>query len=304
MSVDCPPRLSLNQIRDLENHLKNRIIGQEEAIPEIAKVIRISEQNLTSRREPKGCFFFLGSTGVGKTEVTKTFADYIFGKENFFRLDMSEFKHKDSIINFIGDHSGKVGRLGKILSIATEGVILFDEIEKAHPDIRDLFLQMYDDAAITVGDGVSYDLSRFYLVLTSNIGSKKIVHTNLVSFETIKNYVIQEVSNEFRPEFIRRFRNIVVFSKLTLDHQRIIGKQMVDMECRRLREERGISIAYTPETLNHFVDLGYDDLYGARNLRNIIQFHIRNAISDSYLNERDPNGTLHFNPLTLHFEIL
>ncbi len=273
----------LAKLSSLESVLSERIIGQEHVIPRIAEVIRQGELGLTSKNEPRGCFFFLGPTGVGKTETAKTFARHLYGENHFFTLDMSEFKYPDSIIHLIGDHTGKVGRLGKILEIASEGIILFDEIEKAHPDIRDLFLQMYDEARITVGDGKVYSLSKFYLVITSNIGSRKIIHGRHTPFTTIENYVIREVSREFRPELIRRFRHIIVFDKLSLENQTEICRLVLEEEIKRLHQEHGFRISYEPDLLPFLLEQGYDEIYGARNLRNIIQFMIRKTISDQLM---------------------
>ncbi len=294
----------IDRINSFEAKLRARVIGQDDAIHEVAQVIIQGELNLTSSEEPKGCFFFLGPTGVGKTETSKAIAAVLFDSECYYPFDMSEFKHQDSIKNFIGDHTGNIGRLGRSLGNATKGVILFDEIEKAHPDIRDLFLQIYDERRITVGDGKTIDLRNFYLIMTSNIGSAKIVDSHYVPFSRIRDYVQQQVAREFRPEFIRRFRNMIVYNKLTLEDQRRICALMVDKEIRRLREEQGFEITASAVALNRLLDLGYDDKYGARNLRNVIQFHIRKAIADGILSKQHHSGKLEYSHENLKFQII
>ena len=165
--------------------------------------------------KPLGSFLFLGPTGVGKTELTLEFNRYLFGSDNVFRFDMSEFLHLDNVKLFIGDETGRAGRLGNVLAHNDRGVLLFDEIEKAHRLIWDLFLQMLDAARITLADQRTYDLSRFYIVCTSNIGSDRLLRPTRLPFTTLERAVISELHRFFRPELIGRFDEKIVFKPLS-----------------------------------------------------------------------------------------
>ena len=208
----------------LEAHLLSRIKGQDHVIPRVCSVLERGQLGLQPQGKPLGSFLFLGPTGVGKTELTLEFTRYLFGDESVFRFDMSEFLHLDSAKLFMGDETGSVGRLGKVLSQHQRGVLLFDEIEKAHRLIWDLLLQMLDAARITLADHRVYDLSGFYVVCTSNIGAQQLLRPTRLPFTTLERAVISELHGFFRPELIGRFDEKIVFRPLSPDTQREIAR--------------------------------------------------------------------------------
>ena len=180
----------IEKLTGLEPHLSSKIKGQGHVIPRVCSVLERGQLGLQPTGKPLGSFLFLGPTGVGKTELTLEFSRYLFGNDSVFRFDMSEFLHLDAVKLFMGDETGNPGRLGKILSEHRHGVLLFDEIEKAHRLVWDLFLQMLDAARITLADHRAYDLSDFYIVCTSNIGSQQLLRPTRLPFATLERAVL------------------------------------------------------------------------------------------------------------------
>ena len=215
-----PNKEKLDKIKEIKNIIKKNIIGQDQIIPTIADQLEVGEIGLADKKLPRGSFLFLGTTGVGKTELTITFSEYIFGSGKFFRFDMSEFQHIDAVKSMIGvETGGDSGRLGAVLEKHQEGVLLFDEMEKSHPKILDLFLQMFDAARITTNDGVTHSLKNFYIVFTSNIGAASIADSDGAMDATIEQAIVNELENTLRIEFIGRISERCIFRILTPDDQ-------------------------------------------------------------------------------------
>jgi ATP-dependent Clp protease ATP-binding subunit ClpA len=282
-----------DKLLGLHSYLNQRIIGQKHIIDEIVPTIINSEMGLNRSTEPRGRLFFCGPTGVGKTETSEALTEYLFGSlEYLFKFDMSEFKDLDCIKRFIGDASGDLGRLGRVLQNNQEGVLLFDEFEKAHPDIWNLFLQILDKAVITVGKGETHNLSKFYIIFTSNEGSERITENKFTPWSRIVSYVTERIKLKFRPEMIRRFGKVVVFNKLGLDEQILICQQMLTAEIARLEKLFAIKIDYAPDILNLLISQGYDGKYGARNMKSVISELLGSAISQRLLEGHLTSGKL------------
>jgi len=229
-------RYLVDRLKHMEEELKKCIIGQDHAVERVVSVLRRGELGLTSEKRPKGSFIFLGPTGVGKTELAMTFTKYLFGEEKLFRFDMSEFMHFDSVKELRGDEYGNLGRLGAILEKnITGGCLLFDEVEKADSQILMLFLQMLDTAKITLSNNRTYDLSGFYIVFTSNIGTENILNASKVPFKTIERSVLNQLQMEFRPELVARIDEKIVFNRLDYESQRKITELLLEREVGRLR---------------------------------------------------------------------
>ena len=192
-------------IGNLQTYLSSKIRDRITRFSRVCSLLERVQFGLNPIEKPLGSFLFLGPTGVGKTQLTLEFAHYLFGDNHVFRFDMSEFLHLDNVKLFMGDEAGRTGRLGEVLSKHQKGVLLFDEIEKAHRLIWDLFLQMLDAARITLADHRAYDLSGFYIVCTSNIGSQQLLRPTRLPFTTLERAVIAELHRFFRPELIGRF---------------------------------------------------------------------------------------------------
>lgn len=280
-----------NKLKLLENTLKLKIKGQNHVIPEIVQVLQNGEFGLKSKDRPKGSFLFLGPTGVGKTEITLTFSDYLFGKEKLHRFDMSEFMHFDSVKEFRGDESGHIGRLEEVLQKHDEGVLLFDEMEKADKRILDLFLQILDTATVTLARGAKYNLSNFYIVFTSNIGSGRIKDSKYLTYGRVKKAIMLELKSVLRPEFIARISNICVFRKLEYDTQKEIAQSMLNSEINRIKF-LGQNISYDSSLLNYVIRNGIDRNMGARPLRNCIETTVQTAVSNRLLNGFSADGMI------------
>ena len=254
----------------LEAHLLSRIKGQDHVIPRVCSVLERGQLGLQPQGKPLGSFLFLGPTGVGKTELTLEFTRYLFGNESVFRFDMSEFLHLDSVKLFMGDETGSLGRLGNVLSQHQRGVLLFDEIEKAHRLIWDLLLQMLDAARITLADHRVYDLSGFYVVCTSNIGAQQLLRPTRLPFTTLERAVISELHGFFRPELIGRFDEKIVFRPLSPETQREIARLAIAEELARFRE-RGFDLRVSDETFEFLVRRGIHKALGARPMKGTVQ---------------------------------
>jgi ATP-dependent Clp protease ATP-binding subunit ClpA len=223
---------------------------------------------------------------VGKTELTLEFARYLFGPENVHRFDMSEFLHLDSVKLFMGDETGRSGRLGNVLSRHQRGVLLFDEIEKAHRLIWDLLLQMLDAARITLADHRAYDLSEFYFVCTSNIGARQLLRPTRLPFTTLERAVISELHGFFRPELIGRFDEKIVFRPLSPETQREIAMLAITGELARFRE-RGFDLAVSGEAFEFLVRRGIHKALGARPMKGTVRKFVGDAIRDAIRQARD-----------------
>lgn len=284
----------IENLTGLEPYLSTKIKGQGHVIPRVCSVLERGQLGLQPTGKPLGSFLFLGPTGVGKTELTLEFSRYLFGKDAVFRFDMSEFLHLDAVKLFMGDETGGPGRLGKVLSEHRHGVLLFDEIEKAHRLIWDLFLQMLDAARITLSDHRTYDLSGFYIVCTSNIGSQQLLRPTRLPFATLERAVLSELHRAFRPELIGRFDEKIVFKPLSSEIQREIGRLAIIEELTRLREH-GFDLAVSEPAFEFLVRRGIHKALGARPMKKTVQKFIGDAIRQALKSGRPPTGVLSVN---------
>jgi ATP-dependent Clp protease ATP-binding subunit ClpA len=279
------------KIGDLETYLSSKIKGQDDAISRVCSLLERGQFGLNPTDKPLGSFLFLGPTGVGKTQLTLEFARYLFGENQVFRFDMSEFLHLDNVKLFTGDETGRTGRLGEVLSIHRKGVLLFDEIEKAHRLIWDLFLQMLDAARITLSDHRTYDLSGFYIVCTSNIGSQQLLRPTRLPFTTLERAVIAELHRFFRPELIGRFDEKIVFKPLLPEIQREIGQFAICQELDRL-SDHGFSLTVSEAAFEFLVRRGIQKTLGARPMKKTVQKFVGDAIRDALKSGARPSVVL------------
>ena len=285
----------IEKLTGLEPHLLSKIKGQDHAISRVCSVLERGQLGLQPAWKPLGSFLFLGPTGVGKTELTLEFSRYLFGSESVFRFDMSEFLHLDNVKLFIGDETGNAGRLGKNLSEHRHGVLLFDEIEKAHRLIWDLFLQMLDAARITLANHQTYDLSGFYIVCTSNIGSQQLLRPTRLPFATLERAVLSELHRVFRPELVGRFDEKIVFKPLCPDTQRQIGRLAIDEELTRLRQ-KGFDLTVSEEAFEFLLRRGIHKTLGARPMNKTVQKFLGDAIRQSIKSSVTPTGMIDVSP--------
>lgn len=292
----------VRDLNGLESHLLSKIKGQNHVIARVCSVLERGQLGLQPIDKPLGSFLFLGPTGVGKTELTLEFTRYLFGSNEVYRFDMSEFLHLDNVKLFMGDETGTPGRLGNVLSQHQKGVLLFDEIEKAHRLIWDLFLQMLDAARITLNDHRTYNLSGFYLVCTSNIGSHRLLRPTRLPFTTLERAVISELHRFFRPELVGRFDEKIVFKPLSPDTQREIGQLAIFEELARFRE-KGFDLRVSEEAFEFLVRRGIHKAFGARPMKKTVQKFIGDAIAQALKSRAQPSGTLAVSPLANHLTI-
>lgn len=287
----------IEKLTGLEPHLASKIKGQGHVIPRVCSVLERGQLGLQPAGKPLGSFLFLGPTGVGKTELTLEFSRYLFGDDAVFRFDMSEFLHLDAVKLFMGDETGSPGRLGKVLAEHRQGVLLFDEIEKAHRLIWDLFLQMLDAARITLADHRAYDLSGFYIVCTSNIGSQQLLRPTRLPFATLERAVLAELHRFFRPELIGRFDEKIVFKPLSPDTQREIGQLAISEELARFRAQ-GFELTVSEPAFEFLVRRGIHKALGARPMKKNVQKFMGDAIRHALKSGHKTTGTLALAPLS------
>ncbi|GIW34667.1 ATP-dependent chaperone ClpB [Meiothermus sp.] len=296
----------------LEEELHARVVGQDEAISAVADAIRRARAGLKDPNRPIGSFLFLGPTGVGKTELAKTLAASLFDtEENMVRIDMSEYQEKHTVARLIGAPPGYVGyeeggQLTEAVRRRPYAVILFDEIEKAHPDVFNTLLQVLDDGRLTDGQGRTVDFRNTAIILTSNIGSPLIFEgiQSGQSYETIRERVFGILQQHFRPEFLNRLDEIVVFRPLAKEQIAAIVEIQLSAVRKRLAERR-ISLEMSPEALQFIAERGYDPVFGARPLKRVIQKEIETPLSRKILSGEVPDGTTVYvtpGPLGLQFE--
>ncbi len=272
----------------MEEELHKRVIGQNEAVDAVANGIRRSRAGLSDPNRPIGSFLFLGPTGVGKTELCKTLAKFLFDSEDaMVRIDMSEFMEKHSVSRLVGAPPGYVGyEEGGYLTEAVRrrpySVILLDEVEKAHHDVFNILLQVLDDGRLTDGQGRTVDFRNTVVIMTSNLGSDLIQGNQEESYDDMKALVMSVVSQHFRPEFINRIDETVVFHPLNKDNIRAIAEIQLKRLINRM-ESRGYVLHFTDATLNFISEIGYDPIYGARPLKRAIQQEIENPLAQQIL---------------------
>ena len=272
----------------MEEELHKRVIGQNEAVDAVANAIRRSRAGLSDPNRPIGSFLFLGPTGVGKTELCKTLAKFLFDSEDaMVRIDMSEFMEKHSVSRLVGAPPGYVGyEEGGYLTEAVRrrpySVILLDEVEKAHNDVFNILLQVLDDGRLTDGQGRTVDFRNTVVIMTSNLGSDLIQGNQKESYDDMKALVMSVVSQHFRPEFINRIDETVVFHPLHKDNIRAIAEIQLKRLINRM-ESRGYVLHFTDSTLDFISEIGYDPIYGARPLKRAIQQEIENPLAQQIL---------------------
>ena len=272
----------------MEEELHKRVIGQNEAVDAVANAIRRSRAGLSDPNRPIGSFLFLGPTGVGKTELCKTLAKFLFDSEDaMVRIDMSEFMEKHSVSRLVGAPPGYVGyEEGGYLTEAVRrrpySVILLDEVEKAHNDVFNILLQVLDDGRLTDGQGRTVDFRNTVVIMTSNLGSDLIQGNQTESYDEMKALVMSVVSQHFRPEFINRIDETVVFHPLNKDNIRAIAEIQLKRLINRM-ESRGYVLSFTDATLDFISEIGYDPIYGARPLKRAIQQEIENPLAQQIL---------------------
>ncbi len=292
------------KLLNLEEILHNRVIGQADAVSSISKAVRRARAGLKDPKRPIGSFIFLGPTGVGKTELAKALAEAMFGEEDaMIRVDMSEFMEKHSVSRMVGSPPGYVGhddggQLTEKVRRKPYSVILFDEIEKAHPDVFNILLQVLDDGRLTDSKGRTVDFRNTVIIMTSNVGAQEIKDNKFVGFggqtaaqdyETIRKTMMDELKKQFRPEFLNRIDDIIVFHKLEKDQLKEIVTLMVEGLANRLKEQ-DIHISLTDAAKEKIADEGYDPEYGARPLARAIQKHIEDQLSEELLKGEELTG--------------
>ena len=277
------------KLLQMESVVKQRVVGQDEAVTVVANAIRRSRAGLSDPRRPIGSFLFLGPTGVGKTELTKALANFLFDTDDaMVRLDMSEFMEKHSVARLIGAPPGYVGyEEGGYLTEAVRrrpySVILLDEVEKAHPDVFNVLLQVLDDGRLTDGQGRTVDFRNSVIVMTSNLGSQLIQElAGEENYDAMKNAIMDVVGSHFRPEFVNRIDDLVVFHPLSRDHIR----KIVDIQLSYLHDrlaDRDIRIHLSDAARDKLADAGFDPVYGARPLKRAIQQQVENPLAQEIL---------------------
>ncbi|MGN0204555.1 MAG: ATP-dependent Clp protease ATP-binding subunit [Coprococcus sp.] len=294
------------RLRKLESILHQRVIGQDEAVSAVAKAIRRGRVGLKDPKRPIGSFLLLGPTGVGKTELSKALAEAMFGKEDaLIRVDMSEYMEKHSVSKLIGSPPGYVGyeeggQLSEKIRRNPYSVLLFDEIEKAHPDIFNILLQVLDDGHITDSQGRKIDFKNTVIIMTSNAGASSIVapkklgftvgDTHEADYQKMKAGVMDEVKRLFKPEFLNRIDDTIVFHPLTKENVREIAGIMLKTIQERIQTQLNIEILVSDEVRNHLADAGFDENYGARPLRRAIQNEVEDQMAEEYLEGRFGKG--------------
>jgi ATP-dependent Clp protease ATP-binding subunit ClpB len=289
----------VDKLLQLGEHLHKRVIGQEEAVEAVADAVIRARSGLKDPNRPIGSFIFLGPTGVGKTELARALAEFMFDDERaMIRIDMSEYMEKHSVSRLIGAPPGYVGyeeggQLTEAVRRRPYSVILFDEIEKAHHDVFNVLLQILDDGRLTDGQGRIVDFKNTVIIMTSNIGSQHILEykgkTDSEAYERMKGAVLAEMQHHFRPEFLNRVDEIVVFHSLTEADL----KKILDIQLNRLRSrlsERQIEIELTPQAASHLALMGYDPVYGARPLKRAIQKYLETPLGRRILSGEIRDG--------------
>ena len=277
------------KLLEMEDKLRQRVIGQDEAVTAVSNAIRRARAGLQDPRRPMGSFLFLGPTGVGKTELTKALAEFLFDDDSaMIRMDMSEYMEKHSVARLIGAPPGYVGyEEGGALTEAVRRrpyqVVLFDEIEKAHPDVFNVLLQVLDDGRLTDGQGRTVDFSNTLLIMTSNLGAEHLVaQKDGADVEEVRSLVMEAVRVAFRPEFLNRLDEILLFKRL--DREQMTG--IVEIQLRYLHgllDGRHITLEIDDKAKTWIGDQGYDPAYGARPLKRVIQTALQNKLAEMIL---------------------
>jgi ATP-dependent Clp protease ATP-binding subunit ClpC len=292
------------RLLQMEDALHGRVVGQNEAIKAVSRSIRRTSAGIQDPNRPSGSFVFLGPTGVGKTELARTLAEYLFGdQDSMIRLDMSEYMERHTVSRLVGSPPGYVGydeggQLTEQVRRKPYSVVLFDEIEKAHPDVFNILLQILEDGMLTDAQGRQVNFKNVVLIMTSNVGAQHINKTNSlgfggnegISYKEMKSRVQSELRKIFRPELLNRIDETIVFHKLEREDMRHI----IEIQLKRLRKQmtdRDVSIEFTTEALDKLSDAGYDPAFGARPLRRVLQRMVEDPMSEMILKGEIPVGS-------------
>ena len=294
------------RLMNLENVLHERVVGQQEAVTAISKAIRRGRVGLKDPKRPIGSFLFLGPTGVGKTELSKALAQAMFGTENaIIRVDMSEYMEKHSVSKLIGSPPGYVGyeeggQLSERIRRNPYSVLLFDEIEKAHPDVFNILLQVLDDGQITDAHGRKVSFKNTVIIMTSNCGAANIMSPKRLGFgassdakanyEQMKAKVMEDVKQSFKPEFLNRIDEIIVFHPLYKEDMKAILDIMLRSVTSRVMENMELKLKVTDEAQDYLIDKGFDEKYGARPLRRALQTYLEDSMAEEILEGRIERG--------------
>jgi len=293
------------RLLQMEDALHGRVVGQDQAIKAVSRSIRRTFAGIKDPNRPSGSFVFLGPTGVGKTELARTLAEYLFGdQESMIRLDMSEYMERHTVSRLVGSPPGYVGydeggQLTEKVRRRPYSVVLFDEIEKAHPDVFNIMLQILEDGQLTDAQGRSVDFKNVVIIMTSNVGAQTINKTQSLgfgggeeglSYKEMKGRVTSELRKIFRPELLNRIDEIIVFHKLEREQMR----EIIEVQVKRFRKqlaEREVTVEFTTEALDKLAEEGYDPAFGARPLRRVLQRMIEDPMSEMILKGEIPNGS-------------
>jgi ATP-dependent Clp protease ATP-binding subunit ClpC len=303
-----------DRLLKLEERLHERVVGQDEAVEAVAEAVRRARAGLADPSRPDGTFLFLGPTGVGKTELARTLAEALFGGEDVMvRLDMSEYQERHTVSRLIGAPPGYVGheeagQLTEAVRRKPYAVLLFDEIEKAHPDAFNILLQILDDGRVTDSQGRTIDFKNTILIMTSNLGADRIqafARKESGSFDELKEALMEVLRHSFRPEFINRIDEIIVFQALTMEQLKQITRLMLDRVARRLRAQH-IEVEFSDEAVEHLAEIGFDPEFGARPLRRAIQRELENEVSRLLLSgalQPDDRVRVDYDDVQLTFDV-
>jgi ATP-dependent Clp protease ATP-binding subunit ClpA len=280
------------KLQELEKILSQRIRGQAHVIPRVVSVLKRGELGLTKSSRPRGSFMFLGPTGVGKTEITIAFTEFLFGADKLSRFDMSEYQTQESLGVLLGARLGERGTLGMAYDKSPSGTLLFDEIEKAHPRILDVFLQILDAARVTMASGDTLDFSKHYIVLTSNLGAAEILHIQHSTQATMERHVLTRAQQSLRPEIFARITEKLVFNRLSYDDQLEIARLLLANELKFLRQ-KGVALTPTEAVLPFLVRRGFHPRLGARPVRDAVEKLLGDAVAEFLLTGKNNSSSLH-----------
>lgn len=286
-----PDSHKLTNLQELDVLLPREIRGQSHTIPRIVSAVRRGELGLTKPSRPRGSFLLLGPTGVGKTETVVVTTNHVFGDGKLFRFDMSEFQNQEALGLLLGARLGEIGYLGAVRERATEGSLLFDEAEKAHPRVLDILLQLLDAARLTVATGQTLDFSGFYVWLTSNIGSAELMSLQHSNEATLERHVLTRAQQALRPEIFARVNEKLVFHRLSYEHQLEIAEKFLSREIEFLAA-RGHRIELDKTALPFLVRKGFHPKLGARPMRDAVEKLVGDAVTECLLAGRSACGIL------------
>lgn len=296
--------MNFDHIKALPGFLAERIIGQDHVIPKVVPIVQNGELGLADPGRPKGTFLFLGPTGVGKTETTLLLCEHVFGdvQKHCIRLDMSEYQNQESLGLLLGKDEGSRGNMGRFYDRAQgRGFILFDEIEKAHPRVLDIFLQVLDAGRITVASGETLNLCEFYIVATSNIGAEALMELKNSPLATVERFIEDLAAAELRPEVLARFNVRCVFQKLGYEAQKRIATIMLKKELKLLKA-KGYHLEIGAGVLDIMIANGVEPRLGVRRMRGTVEAFCREAVRKALLAGQPTSGTLvaHHGSLVIH----